>query len=109
MIQPPSTCWLVADYLPGGTLADWLYGKGGRGGAPKRSLHEKVTMGLGIARGMLVRVDVVFTHLGSQLHLLTVGRGGNMYCLFFLPQSKPPHQSGLTYGLQRPCSKGEYD
>lgn len=30
VVQPPSECWLVMEYLPGGTLAEWLHGKEGR-------------------------------------------------------------------------------
>lgn len=53
--QAPSMCWLVTDFLPDGTLAEWLYGRSGGESAPLRSMLKKLRMGLGIARGMLVR------------------------------------------------------
>lgn len=28
-LQPPQNCWLVCEYLPGGTLSQWLYGTRG--------------------------------------------------------------------------------
>lgn len=28
-LQPPQNCWLVCEYLQGGTLSQWLYGTKG--------------------------------------------------------------------------------
>ena len=53
VIQPPHVCWLVCEYLPGGTLAEWLYGKNGKG-ASRRNINEKLAMCVGVAQGMLV-------------------------------------------------------
>ncbi|CAL8463015.1 g2549 [Coccomyxa elongata] len=53
-LQPPEQCWLLCEYLPGGTLSQWLHGdrkQGGRG-ARRRSLEEKLAMALGVAQGM---------------------------------------------------------
>ncbi|CAL5223260.1 g5744 [Coccomyxa viridis] len=53
-LKPPDNCWLLCEYLPGGTLSHWLHGErlqGGRGG-PRRSLSEKLRMALGVAQGM---------------------------------------------------------
>lgn len=58
VLQPPTNCWLVVEYLPGGTLKQWLYGTTNRN-APKRSMVEKATMALEIAKGMLVRSEPV--------------------------------------------------
>ena len=53
VIQPPKNCWLIVEYLPGGSLTEWLYGNSTKS-APRRSLQEKATMGLEIAKGLLV-------------------------------------------------------
>ncbi len=50
----------MVEHLPGGTLADWLDGEAARGGVPLRSMPEKLEMGLGIARGMLVRACLAY-------------------------------------------------
>ncbi|KAK9800891.1 hypothetical protein WJX73_007224 [Symbiochloris irregularis] len=53
-LMPPQHCYLLCEYLPGGTLTNWLHGnrrQGGRG-APKRALADKIRMALGVARGM---------------------------------------------------------
>ena len=55
-MQPPRNCWLVVEYLPGGSLSQWLYGANNKG-AIRRSLLEKATMGLEIAKGMLVNTS----------------------------------------------------
>ncbi len=60
VIKPPSTCWLVVEHLPGGTLADGLYGEAAGGGVLQRTMVEKVEMGLRIAWGMLVRVCLAY-------------------------------------------------
>ena len=64
VIQPPRNCWLILEYLPGGSLAEWLYGRDGNG-APKRGMHEKVTMVFEIAKGMLVRMLLTLRPLNS--------------------------------------------
>ena len=78
VIQPPQNCWLILEYLPGGSLAEWLYGRDGRG-APKRSMHEKVNMALEIAQGMLVRMLLTVRALHSwtrlSLFACTAGAG----------------------------------
>lgn len=52
VLQPPQDCWLVVEYLAGGTLKDWIHGTGSS--TPKRTVPEKLKMCLGIAKGMQV-------------------------------------------------------
>ncbi|KAK9833565.1 hypothetical protein WJX81_006548 [Elliptochloris bilobata] len=53
-LQPPEHCWLLCEYLAGGSLSAWLHGARAQGGraAPRRALVDKVRMALGVAQGM---------------------------------------------------------
>ncbi|KAK9830463.1 hypothetical protein WJX72_011909 [[Myrmecia] bisecta] len=50
-LKPPQHCWLLCEYLPGGTLAQWLHGTS-NGWPPRRTLEERLAMALGVAKGM---------------------------------------------------------
>ena len=44
-MEPPKAFWQVIEYLPGGTLANWLRGE-------RRTVSERLNMAIGIAKGM---------------------------------------------------------
>lgn len=61
--QAPADLWLVTDFMPGGTLEEWIYGPGGAAAAaaagatrapppPGRSLLQKLHMAWDVAKGM---------------------------------------------------------
>lgn len=59
VLAPPEHCWLICEFMSGGTLATWLYGPGvdPRSGGftvfgPRHSLGARVEVALDIARGM---------------------------------------------------------
>lgn len=51
VIHPPEKCWLICEWLPGGTLSEWLHGKPG-GRRPTRSLLDRLLMALDVACGL---------------------------------------------------------
>uniref|UniRef100_A0A7S0UPE4 Protein kinase domain-containing protein n=1 Tax=Polytomella parva TaxID=51329 RepID=A0A7S0UPE4_9CHLO len=51
-LEPPNRFWLLSEYLPGGTLADWLH-PSGSGFAGRPPLARRLEMALEIAQGML--------------------------------------------------------
>lgn len=51
-VEPPDRCWIVCEYLPGGSLSAWLYGPPGARRPPQRPLSERLRMALEVARGM---------------------------------------------------------
>ncbi len=52
VIQPKNEkCWLVCEWLPGGTLSEWLHGKPG-GRRPARTLLQRLRMALDVACGL---------------------------------------------------------
>mmetsp|Transcript_17672 Transcript_17672/g.53171 ORF Transcript_17672/g.53171 Transcript_17672/m.53171 type:complete len:371 (+) Transcript_17672:418-1530(+) len=59
VLDPPEQCWLICEFMSGGTLATWLYGpcadprSGGSSlWGPKHSLGARVEAALDVARGM---------------------------------------------------------
>ena len=52
VIQPPERCWLVCEWLPGGTLSQWLHGVPGGRRPPPRSMLQRLQMALDVACGM---------------------------------------------------------
>ena len=51
-MRPPDACWLVCEFLQGGTLATWLHGPRGARAAPARPLPARLAAALDVARGM---------------------------------------------------------
>eukprot|EP01025_Chloroclados_australasicus_P061568 TRINITY_DN8097_c0_g2_i1.p5 TRINITY_DN8097_c0_g2~~TRINITY_DN8097_c0_g2_i1.p5 ORF type:complete len:352 (-),score=42.67 TRINITY_DN8097_c0_g2_i1:4329-5384(-) len=49
--KPPRQCWLVMEYMRGGTLNHWLYGRK-NGQKRRRTLTERVMKALEVARGL---------------------------------------------------------
>ena len=71
VVQTPTNCWLLTEYLPGGTLSEWIYGMDGRGEAPRRTLIEELEMGLGVARDMLVGISFLISGgVGHRIYLI---------------------------------------
>ena len=64
VIQPPEKTWIVTEWLPGGTLSQWLHGAPGARRPPPRSLLERLRMALDIACGM----EVLEQHEPPILH-----------------------------------------
>lgn len=59
VLAPPENCWLICEYMSGGSLATWLYGEGvdPRSGnspmfGPRHLLGTRAEVALDIARGM---------------------------------------------------------
>ncbi len=53
-VLEPGRCWLVAEHAAGGSLAEWLHGRGGgwARGAPARPLAKRLRACLDVARGV---------------------------------------------------------
>lgn len=51
VIQPPEKCWLICEWLPGGTLAEWLHGRSG-GRKIARTVLQRLHMALDVACGL---------------------------------------------------------
>jgi serine/threonine protein kinase len=52
VIQPENDkCWLICEWLPGGTLTEWLHGKNG-GRRPSRTPLQRLRMALDVACGL---------------------------------------------------------
>eukprot|EP01026_Neomeris_dumetosa_P076882 TRINITY_DN8279_c0_g1_i1.p1 TRINITY_DN8279_c0_g1~~TRINITY_DN8279_c0_g1_i1.p1 ORF type:complete len:492 (+),score=58.51 TRINITY_DN8279_c0_g1_i1:192-1667(+) len=49
--KPPRQCWIVMEYMRGGTLNHWLYGRK-NGPKRRRSLTDRILKALEVARGM---------------------------------------------------------
>eukprot|EP01026_Neomeris_dumetosa_P055673 TRINITY_DN50712_c0_g2_i1.p1 TRINITY_DN50712_c0_g2~~TRINITY_DN50712_c0_g2_i1.p1 ORF type:complete len:502 (+),score=87.87 TRINITY_DN50712_c0_g2_i1:131-1636(+) len=66
-LMPPDRCWIVCEYMPGGTLYQWLYGKKGQP-RKKRSLEDRLKKALEVARGMQCLEETVpFAYLHRDL------------------------------------------
>lgn len=80
-LQPPKHCMLLCEYLPGGNLRDWLYGKTSQSSwqAPKRSLAARLEMGLDVARGMaaLEENDPPIVHRDLKPTNIFIDAGGH--------------------------------
>eukprot|EP01025_Chloroclados_australasicus_P000436 TRINITY_DN10237_c0_g3_i1.p2 TRINITY_DN10237_c0_g3~~TRINITY_DN10237_c0_g3_i1.p2 ORF type:complete len:488 (-),score=65.60 TRINITY_DN10237_c0_g3_i1:4028-5491(-) len=50
-LMPPDRCWIVCEYMPGGTLYQWLYGSRGLA-RKKRPIEDRLKKALDVARGM---------------------------------------------------------
>lgn len=58
-LTPPDYAWLVTEYLPRGTLLEWLHGDKSRTDkriVPLPPLSERIRMALEISQGMEVRI-----------------------------------------------------
>lgn len=52
VVDPPDRCWLLCEWLPGGTLSRWLHGVPGARRAPDRPFLARLRMALDVAAGM---------------------------------------------------------
>lgn len=51
VLEPPQKCWLISEFMHGGTLARWLHGSPGAS-APSRPLLARLRMVYDVAQGM---------------------------------------------------------
>ncbi|CAG9460528.1 unnamed protein product [Pedinophyceae sp. YPF-701] len=56
VVSPPASFWMVTELMEGGTVREWLYGKGGgapgSAAPPKRALGDRVAVACDIASGI---------------------------------------------------------
>eukprot|EP00891_Asterochloris_glomerata_P002868 jgi/Astpho2/2868/Aster-01022 len=76
-LKPPKHCWLLCEYLPGGTLMAWLYGDKNKS-APRRSLAARLQMALDVARGMqaMEEADPPIVHRDLKPSNVFIDAGG---------------------------------